>query len=224
VVDYWAPYALSAGNPCSVEENPGVMTSGTVQRGEGPTSAHRGWSDARLVQACVDGDQIAWATLIERYKHLIYSVPFKYRAAPEDAADIFQAVCLELFTALPRLRKIDSLRSWLLTVAAHQCFHWKQRQRKRVDREQELEDADAVADAPLAPEVQAALERDQTVRDTVRQLPPRCQELVRLLFFEETPVAYKDVAARLGLATGSIGFIRGRCLKRLQRLLEDAGL
>lgn len=183
----------------------------------------RAWSDDRLVQACVEGDAIAWAALIERYKHLIYSVPFKYRAGPEDAADIFQAVCLELFTTLPRLRKVQSLRSWLLTVAAHQCFHWKQRQRKRVEREQELEDADAVAEAPMAPEIQTALERDQSVRDAVRQLPPRCQELVRLLFFEEPPVPYKDVAARLGLATGSIGFIRGRCLRRLQHVLEDAG-
>jgi len=34
---------------------------------------------------------------------------------------------------------------------------------------------------------------------------------------------YQEVAKRLGLATGSIGFIRGRCLRRLQRALEKAG-
>ena len=33
----------------------------------------------------------------------------------------------------------------------------------------------------------------------------------------------EEVAERLGLATGSIGFIRGRCLKRLQRALEESG-
>jgi hypothetical protein len=31
------------------------------------------------------------------------------------------------------------------------------------------------------------------------------------------------VARRLGLATGSIGFIRGRCLKKLERVLGNAG-
>jgi len=31
------------------------------------------------------------------------------------------------------------------------------------------------------------------------------------------------VAQTLGLATGSIGFIRGRCLKRLERLLAGRG-
>jgi len=34
---------------------------------------------------------------------------------------------------------------------------------------------------------------------------------------------YNDVARRLHLATGSIGFIRGRCLKRLRKLLEEKG-
>jgi RNA polymerase sigma factor (sigma-70 family) len=189
-----------------------------------PKTGLRTWSDNRLVQACLDGDEQAWSALIDRYKNLIYSVPFKYRAAPEDAADIFQAVCLELFTSLPRLRKVESLRSWLLTVAAHQCFHWKQRHNQRVEREHDLGESDAVSQTPMASEIQTVLERDQIVRDAIRQLPPRCQELVRLLFFEEPSLPYKDVAARLGLATGSIGFIRGRCLKRLQRVLEDAGL
>jgi RNA polymerase sigma factor (sigma-70 family) len=188
------------------------------------THTVQSWPDDRLVQACLNGDDTAWATLINRYRHLIYSVPCKYRATPEEAADIFQAVCVELFTTLPQLRKVGSLRSWLLTVAAHKCFHWKRRQKTRAERENPLEEAHAVAEAPIAPEMQEILEREQTVRDAIRQLPPRCQEMVRLLFFEDPPLPYKEVAARLGLATGSIGFIRGRCLRRLQEALDGMGL
>jgi len=43
--------------------------------------------------------------LIDKYRNLIYSIPIKYRASPEDAADIFQSVCLELFSHLSQLRK-----------------------------------------------------------------------------------------------------------------------
>jgi len=57
----------------------------------------------------------------------------------------------------------------------------------------------------------------------VAGLPARCQEMIRLLFYHQPRLSYRDVAARLGLATGSIGFIRGRCLKRLQRTLEKRG-
>jgi DNA-directed RNA polymerase specialized sigma24 family protein len=61
------------------------------------------------------------------------------------------------------------------------------------------------------------------VREATAQLPPRCRELVDLLFYQEPPLAYAEVARRLGLASGSIGFIRGRCLKRLRKVLEGMG-
>jgi hypothetical protein len=34
---------------------------------------------------------------------------------------------------------------------------------------------------------------------------------------------YNEVAKRLRLAKGSIGFIRGRCLKRMKKILEERG-
>ena len=77
--------------------------------------------------------------------------------------------------------------------------------------------------APIAPELIEQAEREQLVRDAVTALSSRCREIIRLLFYEQPPVPYKDLAERLGLATGSIGFIRGRCLASLQRALEKAG-
>jgi RNA polymerase sigma factor (sigma-70 family) len=180
--------------------------------------------DARLVLACIDGDNEAWTTIIRRYRRLIYSIPFRYGAKPEDAADIFQAVCLEMFSELPRLRSVASLRGWLITVTAHQCFHWKRRHVRQAAREGgALEPEPAVGVSPVALEVLEAADREQLLRDSIERVPPRCRELIRLLFFQQTPLPYKDVARRLGLATGSIGFIRGRCLKKLQTELENSG-
>jgi RNA polymerase sigma factor (sigma-70 family) len=90
------------------------------------------WSDERLVRACLRGDEQAWVMLLDRYKQLIYSFPRRYGASPEDTADVFQLVCVELFAALPQLRNQGSVRSWLITVAAHQAYHWKRRYRSRV--------------------------------------------------------------------------------------------
>jgi RNA polymerase sigma factor (sigma-70 family) len=72
-----------------------------------------------------------------------------------------------------------------------------------------------------------ALERSQqerTIREAITQLPPRCRELVKMLFYVDPPVPYQRVAGQLGLAIGSIGLIRSRCLKRLERILEGSGV
>jgi RNA polymerase sigma factor (sigma-70 family) len=189
-----------------------------------PRAEREEWDDGRLIQACRAGDQEAWSVLIHRYRRLIYSIPARYGAQPADASDIFQAVCLELYAELPRLRKVESLRSWLISVTAHQAFHWKQRALKRATREaSDIEPDTSRADEPVPPAILEAAEREQILRDAIRSLPPRCREMIRLLFYEDPPLPYAEVARRLGLATGSIGFIRGRCLKKLERLLGNAG-
>lgn len=181
------------------------------------------WSDDRLVRACLDGNDQAWAALIEKYKNLIYSVPLKYGASQSDAADVFQSVCLKLFSELPRLRQSAALRGWLLAVTTHETFHTHKKQRRRGEQAlTEFEETQLGTDPRAAPVIEEA-EREQVLRDAISGLSARCQEIVRLLFYEEPPVPYRDLARRLGLATGSIGFIRGRCLKNLQRALEKAG-
>jgi RNA polymerase sigma factor (sigma-70 family) len=195
-----------------------------------PPSAQRGsprsedaWPDARLVDACLGGSQPAWAVLIERYARLIYAIPRRYQATPEDAEDIFQTVCLELHNALPRLRKVDSLRSWLITVTSHASLDWKQK-RVRRGHAVDVDDADPGVLATTDRDMLEEVERDQLVRDAVRTLRPRCRELVQILFFEQPPMSYKEVARHFGLAVGSLGFIRGRCLQKLQKALREAGV
>lgn len=194
-----------------------------IGRGRAPS---RTWEDADLVRACLDGDERAWAALIDKYQRLVYSVPRRYRLQPDAAADVFQCVWLELYKELPKLKHAGSLRSWLLTVASHQAFHKKRGDVKRAEREGgDLDGAgEAAAAVPPEPDWLELTEREQVLRDAIARLSARCQEMIRLLFFEEPPTPYAEVAARLGLAVGSIGFIRGRCLQRLQRMLDDGGL
>ena len=83
-------------------------------------------SDARLVKDCLAGSEDAWSLLIEKYKSLIYSIPVKYGLPPQEAADVFQATCVELLARLPELREPRALAKWLMQVAHHQCYRWKQ--------------------------------------------------------------------------------------------------
>jgi DNA-directed RNA polymerase specialized sigma24 family protein len=54
-------------------------------------------------------------------------------------------------------------------------------------------------------------------------MPARCERMIHMLFFESPVRPYAEIASELGLATGSIGFIRGRCLARLRKHLEMKG-
>lgn len=179
--------------------------------------------DEWLVQGCIRGDQQAWEELIDKYKRLIYSIPIKYGASSADAADVFQAVCIEVLNSLPQLKNVQSLRSWLITVTIRQAYRWKRKQTNHVELDaMEPEIAAGLAWIPPV-ETLEQLEQEQIVRDVVAKLAPRHRELVQLLFFQQPPLPYAEVARRMGLATGSIGFIRGRCLDKLRTALVEFG-
>lgn len=182
-------------------------------------------TDAQLVRRCLANDEEAWVALVHRYKRLIYAIPFKFGISADHANDIFQAVCVDLVSELPKLRNPDALRAWLVSVTRHRSLRWKTRMR----REQPWDTTEALAevlpDDDLDPvQLMEEVQREQAVRDAIEGLPQRCREMVRMLFYGSPPVPYAEVARRLGLATGSIGFIRGRCLKKLEAALRARGL
>ena len=195
---------------------PGVTATPELQVARGSSA------DEELVIECLRGNQEAWNSLVDKYRNLVYSVPAKYRMPPEDAADVFQAVWTDLFAELPRLRNPAALRSWLITVAGHKCYQWKQQQ-SMLNRTSDGE-IESTADPRVSlVDWRHEVEREQMLRDAMAELPPRCRAMVHMLFFEHPPRPYKEVAERLGLAEGSIGFIRGRCLTKLRASLEKMG-
>lgn len=180
------------------------------------------WTDTRLVQQCLRGREEAWCALIDKYKNLIYSIPIKYGFNQDDATDIFQAVCLELLSELGKLRKPQALPKWIMQVTAHKCIHHK-RQMQRLVTPEDGEDPFEQSTPSRAEEIFRQAEEEQALRVAMSELPPRCRQLIRLLFFEEPARPYQELAAELGLSTGSIGFTRQRCLDRLRKRLAQAG-
>jgi RNA polymerase sigma factor (sigma-70 family) len=181
--------------------------------------------DAQLISRCLQGDQDAWVALIDKYKNLIYSIPIKL-GMYQDAADIFQSVCVDLLSELPRLREHRALPKWLMQTCYHKCLRHQRAAARLVELEPEGTDSDAglPSDADDLPEhMLVQLQQEQILRDAITELPEKCEQMVRLLFFEFPPRPYHEIAYELGMATGSIGAIRARCLAHLRKHLEKRG-
>jgi RNA polymerase sigma factor (sigma-70 family) len=183
----------------------------------------RSWTDERLVAECRKGNQDAWSGLIEKYKNLIFSVPIKFGLPREDASDIFQAVCLDLLSDLPQLREPRALPKWLMQMSFHKCLRWKKQRLVLFDDPLEIEGASEASSEELPEEIMYQVQREQMLRDAVASLAPRCHRMIAMLFFESPARPYQEVAKELGIATGSIGFIRGRCLRMLRQRLQKEG-
>jgi RNA polymerase sigma factor (sigma-70 family) len=198
----------------------------TGRQKERPDSSPDHSSDERLIGRCLKGDQEAWSALIDKYKNLIYSIPIKL-GMYQDAGDIFQSVCVDLLSELPRLREHRALPKWLMQTCYHKCLHYQRAADRLVELAPEGTDSNAAPPGSSADDLPermlVQLEQEQILRDAVSELPEKCERMVRLLFFENPPRPYENIAEELGMATGSIGAIRGRCLAYLRKHLEKRG-
>lgn len=180
-------------------------------------------ADEQLVSECIKGNQEAWSQLIDKYKNLIFSIPLKYGFSRDEAGDIFQDVCLGLLSELPTIREPRALPKWIMQVTAHKCFHWKHKRSRFVSSSYEEV---ALPQPEVAPEVLEILrqaEEEQIIRQAMSALSPRCRHLVHMLFFEQPSRPYKDIAVDLGIAVGSIGFLRQRCINQMKKKMDELG-
>jgi RNA polymerase sigma factor (sigma-70 family) len=178
-------------------------------------------SDAALVAECLKGKESAWATLVDKYKNLIFAIPIHYGLSQDESADIFQTVCMDLLVELPQLREPEALAGWLIQVTRNKCFHRKESlSRSKV---QEIGDLDPRDPAPEPENLVSQVQQEQLLREMLSEMPAQCRQLVEMLFFETPPRPYDEIAKQLRVARGSIGFVRRNCLDKLKERLATLG-
>ncbi|MGZ4604434.1 MAG: RNA polymerase sigma factor [Kineosporiaceae bacterium] len=169
-----------------------------------------------LVRRARAGDQDAWDALVERFSPLVAAVCRRFALGEADLLDVGQSVWLALLEHLDDLREAQALPGWIATTTRRECLQIVSgkggRQRLELVGEFDVpggDPADDVTDLVVTAERQAAL------REAFRSLSAQHQQLL-LLLLHEPPLPYVEIGRRLGIAVGSIGPTRGRCIQRLR--------
>jgi RNA polymerase sigma factor (sigma-70 family) len=203
-----------------------------IRRDDGGLSRRTGWSlewslvlmppappdwsrqpDDRLAAACASGDHLAWRELVRRYGRVVYGIPRAIGLQPADADDVFQHTFVEFLRYLPRLRDTGRIEAWLVTTAHRRSVRLRQEERRR----RRL--VDGVEAPPPEDPPDVALDRliqGERLCRALESLGEPCRTLL-LGLFAEPARPYRDLARQLGLAVGTLGSMRARCLDRLSR-------
>jgi RNA polymerase sigma factor (sigma-70 family) len=176
---------------------------------------------ASWVHAAAAGDAGAWESLVDRFGGLVWSIARAHRLSEADAADVSQTAWLRLVEHLGRIRQPERVGAWLAATARNECLRVLRLSGRQVLTGDELEAVDDNARPPGAELLRA--ERDTALWRAFGTLTPRCQALLRVLVADPAP-SYEELASALGMPIGSLGPTRARCLERLRRHPDIAGI
>src|SRR5215470_11309147 len=169
-----------------------------------------------LVTRASEGDQDAWYEIVDRYASLVYTICTRYRLSNHDIEDVGQNVWLLLVEQLGKLREPAALPGWLATTTARECLRVVTAASKTERLGTRLDDSVLFVDDAVIEEEIVVAERNAALRVAFAELPPRCQRLLSMLV-SDPPHSYAEIHGELGIAVGSIGPQRARCLERLRR-------
>jgi len=88
-------------------------------------------TDAILIEDIREGDMEALATLVEKYKRMIYRVAIKITENHEDANDVVQEAFLKVNGSINKFRMDSSFETWLYRIVVNMSINLVKRRCRR---------------------------------------------------------------------------------------------
>ena len=153
-------------------------------------------TDPVLVRRFQQGQEQAFAVLMERHERRVYNLAYRMLGSPEDARDATQDAFLSCFRHLAKFRGDSSFSTWLHRIALNACYDALRRRRDTTSLEGRSVDPMPVPDhadrAAAATDVQRAL----------LGVPPDFRAVLVMHELQDLPL--EDIATTLGLPVGTV--------------------
>ncbi len=170
-------------------------------------------SDNQLLQLHLDGDELAFGHLIERFRQELYAFLARFTGDGHLAEDVFQEAFLQLHASAAKFDMSRRLKPWLYTIAANKARDALRKRARRpaasldVSLDGGQEHSRSHADLlegkiPDPSEISANHETRDLVKEVISQLPENLRDVLILAYFQQLP--YKDIADVLQAPLGTV--------------------
>jgi RNA polymerase sigma-70 factor (ECF subfamily) len=185
---------------------------------------------SELVQLCLNGDDEAWATLVEEYRGLVYSICYLFCGSTQDAEDLVQDTFLKIWMNLASYDPArGELKGWIATVTRNQRVDrfrrsGQQRLTDSIDSTREGRDgavalAQRIPDSrPTPHDMAVSGEMTAIVSEAVKKISPEMREVVTLRLIHEFD--NQEIAHRLRIPEGTVKSRTNRGRAQLASLLS----
>lgn len=175
--------------------------------------------DLDIIRLVVQGDQKAFACLVEKYQRPIYNLAGQMVGFGEDARDLTQEVFLQVYRHLERFKGDYRFSTWVYRIASNLTVDWIRKRRRQV---RGLEYYESVS-RPTPEEVYLEKEGARRVRDLLDSLPEKYRLALVLHYYHR--FSYDEIAEILEVSRRTVEsrLYRGRNMMRERIQQKEAG-
>lgn len=185
--------------------------------------------DYKLVRAALDeGDQRAYAELMERYRDSIYFMLLKMVRVKDDADDLTIEAFGKAFKRLSQYTPNFAFSTWLFKIATNNAIDYLRRKKNNtlsLDKSFENDEGgeftmEVATEGPDPEEKVIRKEKIRLMRAVVEKLKPNYRMLVEMRYFDE--LSYEEISVRLDLPIGTVKAQLFRARELLYNIMKNA--
>ncbi|HLN54687.1 MAG TPA: sigma-70 family RNA polymerase sigma factor [Bacteroidales bacterium] len=183
--------------------------------------------DLLLVNQAKQGDEKAFANLMNRYRDSIYYMLLKMVNNPSDAEDLTIEAFGKAFKNIESYTPKYAFSTWLFKIATNNCVDFirkKQLSPSPLDHMQESLDNATVniqSDLPDPEETLINHQKISALQEIIGQLKPRYKALIDLRYYKE--YSYEEISSELKLPIGTVKAQLYRAKTLLYNILVKTG-
>jgi RNA polymerase sigma-70 factor (ECF subfamily) len=157
------------------------------------------------VKASQNGDQDAFACLVQRHQRRVFTLVVRMLQDYDEASEITQEAFLAAWLGLPSFRSEARFATWLYRIAYHCALKQLERRKRErslqaaIEAEQMLEEVNQQKQAEDSLELRA---RQAIVREQMEELPAKYRSVLILRHLQE--MTYEEMADILTMPIGTI--------------------
>lgn len=180
------------------------------------------YEEQELLTLIAGGDEQAFYRLFTSYTPLLRPFARHITHSETDAEEILQESFIRIWLYRDKIMEVENLRSWIFTVAAHECMSYMRRKITYQQKMGQLEDRAASERENTPLEMVQLSEVIRIIQHTVAKMPPQRKLIYRLSRDESMKPA--DIARLLSLSVSTVKNVLSRALKEIREELLAAGL
>lgn len=175
--------------------------------------------DQRYIDKTINGDTIAFGVLVNRYKHMVYTLAMKIVRNKEEAEEVSQDVFIKVYQVLNTFKGGSKFSTWVYRITYNKSLDYLKK-RGRGLQTSSLDDSVEyllkVTESVL--DDLEADERKNTIKDAMKELASDDGVVLTLYYFEE--LSLKEISKVMDLAIDTVKVRLFRSRKRLAKILE----
>ncbi len=188
----------------------------------------KGQRDYKLIRRALDeGDQTAYAQLLDFYRDSLYYTMLKMSNNPYDAEDLTIEAFGKAFKNLRQYTPDFAFSTWLFKIAANNCIDYLRKKKKISSTIQNKDNTDqdevtVKLESQFRDPEEHIINKEKIVlmRDVVEKLKPHYRRLIKMRYFDE--LTYDEIVQELGLPLGTVKVQLFRARDFLYNILKNS--